>query len=288
MKWNIITDSSCDMFGFDKEHENIVFSSVPFTISVGDENFVDDRNLDVDGMIDSMDACAEASHTACPSPHAWQEKFEQEGNVIAITISSKLSGSYNSACAAKDMVLEEQPDKKIAVIDSRSAGSELVLLVKKICELIESGADFETVVEKAELYSRHTHVVFALSSFNNLVKNGRAPKLAGQLTQMLNIRLAVSPEWKSGEIKAIKKGRGAKRIVTNTMADCLAFLAEYPGSSVRVLTTGAAEEQELVSQALAGQDYVDAGTGPIGCTIATHVGVDAIAISYCPRYQPTH
>lgn len=131
MKWNIITDSSCDMFGFEKEHENIVFSSVPFTISVGDENFVDDRNLDVDGMIDSMDACAEASHTACPSPHAWQEKFEQEGNVIAITISSKLSGSYNSACAAKDMVLEEQPDKKIAVIDSRSAGSELVLLVKK-------------------------------------------------------------------------------------------------------------------------------------------------------------
>ena len=56
------------------------------------------------------------------------------------------------------MVLEEQPDKKIAVIDSRSAGSELVLLVKKICELIESGAEFETVVEKAELYSRHTHV----------------------------------------------------------------------------------------------------------------------------------
>lgn len=56
---------------------------------------------------------------------------------------------------------------------------------------------------------------------------------------------------------------------------------------MRVLTTGAAEEQELVNQALAGQDYVDAGTGPIGCTIATHVGVDAIAISYCPRYQPT-
>lgn len=68
MKWNIVTDSSCDMFGFDKDYENIVFSSVPFTISVGDENFIDDQNLDVDGMIDSMDACAQASHTACPSP----------------------------------------------------------------------------------------------------------------------------------------------------------------------------------------------------------------------------
>ena len=209
MKWNIITDSSCDMFGFDKEHENIVFSSVPFTISVGDENFVDDRNLDVDGMIDSMDACAEASHTACPSPHAWQEKFEQEGNVIAITISSKLSGSYNSACAAKDMVLEEQPDKKIAVIDSRSAGSELVLLVKKICELIESGADFETVVEKAELYSRHTHVVFALSSFNNLVKNGRMSKIVGFVANKLGF-WGIGIGTEEGTIQIKGKARGKK------------------------------------------------------------------------------
>lgn len=218
MKWNIITDSSCDMFGFDKEHENIVFSSVPFTISVGDENFVDNRNLDVDGMIDSMDACAEASHTACPSPHAWQEKFEQEGNVIAITISSKLSGSYNSACAAKDMVLEEQPDKKIAVIDSRSAGSELVLLVKKICELIESGTDFETVVEKAELYSRHTHVVFALSSFNNLVKNGRMSKIVGFVANKLGFwGIGIGSEQGTIEIK--QKIRGSKKALDAIIED---------------------------------------------------------------------
>ena len=218
MKWNIITDSSCDMFGFEKEHENIVFSSVPFTISVGDENFVDDRNLDVDGMIDSMDACAEASHTACPSPHAWQEKFEQEGNVIAITISSKLSGSYNSACAAKDMVLEEQPDKKIAVIDSRSTGPEMVLLVKKICELIESGADFETVVEKAELYSRHTHVVFALSSFNNLVKNGRMSKIVGFVANKLGFwGIGIGSEQGTIEIK--QKIRGSKKALDAIIED---------------------------------------------------------------------
>ena len=130
------------------------------------------------------------------------------------------------------------------------------------------------------------HLLLIPRTLENLVKNGRAPKLAGQLTQMLNIRLAVSPEWKSGEIKAIKKGRGAKRIVANTMADCLAFLAEHPVRACaysRPRRRGARARQP----ALAGQNYVDAGTGPIGCTIATHVGVDAIAISYCPRYQPT-
>ena len=151
-------------------------------------------------MIDSMDACAEASHTACPSPHAWQEKFKQEGNVIAITISSKLSGSYNSACAAKDMVLEEQPDKKIAVIDSRSAGSELVLLVKKICELIESGADFETVVEKTELYS------------------GRMSKIVGFVANRLGFwGIGIGSEQGTIEIK--QKIRGSKKALDAIIED---------------------------------------------------------------------
>ncbi len=218
MKWNIITDSSCDMFGLGREYENIVFSSVPFTISVGDESFIDDHELDIDRMIDSMDACAQASHTACPSPHAWQEKFEQEGNVIAITISSKLSGSYNSACAAKDMVLEDDHNKKIAVIDSRSTGPEMVLLVRKLCELIESGADFDSVVEKAELYSRHTHIVFALSSFNNLVKNGRMNKIVGFVANKLGFwGIGIGSEQGTIEIK--HKLRGSKKALDAIIED---------------------------------------------------------------------
>ncbi|MFR3878039.1 MAG: hypothetical protein ACLTYW_07705 [Collinsella sp.] len=83
-----------------------------------------------------------------------------------------------------------------------------------------------------------------------------------------------------------QEGRGAKRIVANTMADCLAFW-RAPGLKRARAHDRRRRGAELVNEALAGQDYVDAGTGPIGCTIATHVGVDAIAISYCPRYQPT-
>ena len=116
------------------------------------------------------------------------------------------------------MVLEEQPDKKIAVIDSRSAGSELVLLVKKICELIESGADFETVVEKAELYSRHTHVVFALSSFNNLVKNGRMSKIVGFVANKLGFwGIGIGSEQGTIEIK--QKIRGSKKALDAIIED---------------------------------------------------------------------
>ena len=197
-------------------------------------------------------------------------------------ISNIREAKYVSRDEALDSFVEEMDsDAMFNGLDASTFRDRYVVTLEDNSLMKETEAQIRATLPDA-------HLLLIPRTLENLVKNGRAPKLAGQLTQMLNIRLAVSPEWKSGEIKAIKKGRGAKRIVVNTMADCLAFLAEHPGSSVRVLTTGAAEEQELVSQALAGQDYVDAGTGPIGCTIATHVGIDAIAISYCPRYQPIH
>ena len=131
-------------------------------------------------------------------------------------------------------------------IDSRTGSGAEGLLVEYALAMREDGRSLDETEAQIRATLPDAHLLLIPRTLENLVKNGRAPKLAGQLTQMLNIRLAVSPEWKSGEIKAIKKGRGAKRIVANTMANCLAFLAEHPGSSVRVLTTGAAEEPELV------------------------------------------
>lgn len=218
MKWNIIADSSCDMFELEQTHENIRFATVPFTISVGDENYVDDEKLDTDELVGAMEACAHASHTACPSPNAWYEQFEQEGDIFAITISSNLSGSYNSACAARDMILEEHPERKIHVIDSHSSGAELILLVRKLCELMESGCDFDSIVEKIERYSRSTHVVFALSSFNNLVKNGRMNKLVGFVANKLGFwGIGIGSEQGTIEIKG--KVRGAKKALDVILAD---------------------------------------------------------------------
>lgn len=204
-------------------------------------------------------------------------------SAIFISLCSEWSACYANACLVADT-----HELDVRCVDSRTGSGAEGLLVEYALAMRDDGRSLDETEAQIRATLSDAHLLLIPRTLENLVKNGRAPKLAGHLTQMLNIRLAVSPEWKSGEIKVIKKGRGAKRIVANTMADCLDFLAEHPGASVRVLTTGAVEEQELVNQALAGQDYVDAGTGPIGCTIATHVGVDAIAISYCPRYQPAN
>ena len=261
---------------------------IPLHVIIEGEDLLDQVQITAEEYVARMAGAEQLPHTSQPSAGEFKALFDRvladgHDSAIFISLCSEWSACYSNAC-----LTAETHELDVRCIDSRTGSGAEGLLVEYALAMREDGRSLDETEAQIRATLPDAHLLLIPRTLENLVKNGRAPKLAGQLTQMLNIRLAVSPEWKSGEIKAVKKGRGAKRIVANTMADCLAFLTEHPGSSVRVLTTGAAEEQELVNQALAGQNYVDAGTGPIGCTIATHVGVDAIAISYCPRYQPTN
>ena len=126
MSWIIVSDSSCELRSLENPAPDLSFATVPLKIRVGDREFVDNSALDVDAMIDAMHNYNGASTTACPSPEEWAEKFMQADNVLAITISSNLSGSYNSAMVAREMVLESHPEKRIHVLDSLSTGGEIL------------------------------------------------------------------------------------------------------------------------------------------------------------------
>lgn len=218
MKWNIVTDSSCDLFPAVLQNGEVQISSVPFIISVGNRDFVDDETLNTAEMLDAMERCQQASHTSCPSPQGWLEQFGKADFCIAITISSRLSGSMNSAALAKEMVLERFPTKKIAVLDSHSTGPEIAMCVKKICDLIEAGADFEKVVSEAETFLRDTHIVFALSSFNNLVKNGRMSKIAGFIASKLGM-WGIGIGSDEGTISIKGKTRGTAKAIAMLLED---------------------------------------------------------------------
>ena len=212
MKWNIVTDSSCDLFPDKLPDGDISLSSVPFTISVGDRDFVDDPSLDTGRMLDAMESSPEISHTSCPAPSAWLEQFEKADYSIAITISSQLSGSMQSALAARDMALERHPEKKIAVLDSRSTGPELALCVEEIEKLIRRGAEFEDVVAHGERFLKSAKVMFALCSFDNLVRNGRMSRVVGFVARVLNM-WGIGSGSEEGKIVIEGKTRGAKKAV---------------------------------------------------------------------------
>ena len=216
MTWNIVTDSSCDLFPSQSEDGQVRLSSVSFVISVGKTDFVDDETLDVPAMLEAMEKEPAASHTSCPSPQAWLTEFERADNVIALTISSQLSGSMNSAQIAREMALEEHPEKRIAVLDSRSTGPELVLCVEEIRRQIGAGAEFDTVVSGAVAFFQKTRVAFALSSFDNLVKNGRMSRFKGFLAKTLHMwGIGVGSE--EGTIQVTGKTRGSAGAISKLL-----------------------------------------------------------------------
>ena len=179
---------------------------------------MDTKPLDIENLLTHMETCPTASHTSCPSPGNWYETFEQAQQIIAITISAKLSGSYNSAMTAREMILEKTPEKKIYVLDSRSAGSALTMYAEKAAELIEGGADFHTVVSGLEEYRKHRHTIFALSSFNNLVKNGRISKAVGFIVGKLGI-WGIGIGSQEGGIIVKNKMRGIQKVIGSFLAD---------------------------------------------------------------------
>ncbi|MBO4107250.1 DegV family protein [Streptococcus suis] len=212
-KWKIVADSGCDYRQLDQLAPNAEFISVPLTVQIGAETFVDQADLDIDKMMEVMYASSEAAGSACPSPQAYQAAFEGADQIIVVTLTGTLSGSFNSARVARDMYLEEHPDAKIHLIDSLSAGGEMDLLVTEINRLISSGLEFEEVVSAITTYQENSKLLFVLAKVDNLVKNGRLSKLVGTVVGLLNIRM-VGEASSEGKLELLQKARGHKKSVT--------------------------------------------------------------------------
>lgn len=216
MKWMIVADSSCDLQTMETGSPDVQYESVPFQMIMDGKEYEDNAELNVQEMVDRMET-AKVSHSACPSPEAWENKFLQAERSIAITISSRLSGSYNSAMAARGMVLEKYPEKKIEVIDSLSTGPKLVLLAQLAARQINASASFEQVCESCRAFAQNAKTLFTLSSFHNLVQNGRVSKVAGFIAGKLNIRV-IGIGTEEGRIHLKELMRGEKRTLRSMIA----------------------------------------------------------------------
>lgn len=220
MKWNIVCDSSCDILTLENLAPDTCFSVAPLKIIVGDMEFTDDETLDRQRMLDAMAGYKGASSTACPSPFEWASQFEKADYSIAVCISSQLSGAYNSALVAKDMVAEKFPGKKIHVVNSRSTSGSMILLAEKINSLISEGKDFDRVVNEIEQYNNTMQLTFCLTNYDNLIKTGRMSAFTGAVASVLGIR-AIAMKSPLGEINVLSKQRGdanTYKYIVNQMA----------------------------------------------------------------------
>ncbi|MDE6922457.1 MAG: DegV family protein [Oscillospiraceae bacterium] len=209
MGFSIIVDSCCDLTP--EMRANPIFRSIPLTIRVGGKDYIDDQNLDTSLLIYAIDQRPDASSSSCPSPGDYLEAFRQaEGDIYVVTLSALLSGSHNSAWQAKQMFLEEEPERNIHVFNSCSASAGEVLLAQKLHRLASSGIPFSQVVAQTEQAVTDSNTLFVLENLDNLRKNGRLTKVQAMLTGALRIKLIMgaTPEGeicKHGQALSIKQ-----------------------------------------------------------------------------------
>ena len=192
------------------------FALVPFKIRVGEREYVDLATLNTQQMLQAMTDYNGASTTACPSPEEWAEYFLQADNVFAFTISSNLSGSYNAAMAAREMVLEEHPEKKIFVLDTLSCAGALAGAAELANKLIAENQTFDDICFALKKFAESTHILFALASFDNLAKNGRVSKVVGFIAGRLNMRV-LGRRTADGKIDFYFKTRGETRVLAKIL-----------------------------------------------------------------------
>lgn len=231
MKWKIVTDSGSDLRQIDNLNEDVAFESVPLMLNIGNKVYVDDENVNISAVMDAMEGETAASSSACPAPNAYAETYKGAENVIAFTLSSNLSGSYNSASLGRDIFLEQKPDANIFVFDSLSAGSEINMLVRKAVELANKGVSFDEMVAELKAYHEHTTVSFLLESVDNLVKNGRVNKIVGQMIGLLGIRL-VGRRTEEGRIELAHKSKGTKRAMRTLLEEVISN--GYQGGTMEI------------------------------------------------------
>ena len=209
MSYKIIIDSCGELL--EEWKGDAHFESVPLTLNVGGETVIDDETFDQKSFLQKVANCPECPKSACPSPERYRNAYQcGADHIYAVTLSAELSGSYNSAVLGKSLLLEEKPEAKVYVFNSRSASIGQTLIAMKIQELEEAGKDFEEVVREVEEYIEGQDTYFVLDNLETLRKNGRLSRVKSLVATALKIKpvMGATPE---GTICQLDQARGINK-----------------------------------------------------------------------------
>ena len=249
MSYKIVIDSCGEFLEQWKTDDR--FESVPLVLTVGGENIVDDETFDQAEFLKKVAACEECPKSACPSPERYMKAFECEAErIYAITLSSELSGSYNSAVLGKNLLLEEHPEKKIHVFNSRSASVGETLIAMKIEECENAGLSFEEVVRTVEEYISGQNTFFVLENLDTLRKNGRLSGVKAFVATALKIK-PVMGSTDEGTICQLDQARGMNKALIKMMEHIVSKTSDGENKVLAICHCNCPERAEMFKEAIA-------------------------------------
>lgn len=229
MRYKIVIDSCGELV--EKWKDSPAVERASLTLTVDDEDIIDDDTFDQAYFLKRVAESPNCPKSSCPSPERYMSAYDCEAeHVYAVTLSSELSGSYNSAVLGMNLLKETHPDKKIHVFNSRSASVGQTLIALKIEECEEQGMEFEEVVKKVDAYISEQNTYFVLETLETLRKNGRLSNLKAFVATALKIKpvMGSTPE---GTIVQLDQARGMNKAVMK-MVDYVVERTPNPAEKV--------------------------------------------------------
>ena len=232
MSFKIVVDSCCDLpVEYRKDNR---FQVVPLVLQIDEHIIIDDDSFDQADYLAKVAASENCAKTACPSPELYMDAYTGDfDDVYVVTLSSKLSGSYNSALLGKNLYHEEKGDKNIHIFDSLSACCGEAQIARKTFELASLGLPFEEVVSEVEKYRDEMLTYFVLDSLETLRKNGRLTGVKAIVATTLNIKPVCCGI--RGEIVQKSQGIGIRKALMK-MTELVAAELKDPESKTLMIT----------------------------------------------------
>ena len=251
MSYRIIVDSCGELT--DEMKKSGMYKSAPLSMEVNGIHVADDNTFDQARFLRLVAESPHCPRSSCPSPEEYMSLYDCGADrVYVVTLSSELSGSYNSAELGRKLFEEEHSDKKIYVFNSRSASVGETLIAMKIRECEERGMDFEEVKECVESYIKGQNTYFVLENLDTLRKNGRLTGIKSLVASALNIK-PVMGSTPAGTICQLGQARGIKRAL-DKMTDHIVQNAESPEEKVLgIAHCNCPERAEKVREILLGK-----------------------------------
>ena len=276
-KIRIITDSASDIVNPTRKEVTVL----PLRISFGEKEYLDGVDLSHMEFYNMLIESDELPKTSLISPDSFERAYEEAvatgEKVIVITISDKLSGTFQSA-----VIAAQDYEGKVFCVDSESAEPGERILVEYALRLMDQGLTAEEICEKLEQAKKRIHIIALLDTLEYLKKGGRIPKSAALIGEVLSIKPVVTIV--NGEVSLLGKARGSKNgnnllIKEILKADgidfSMPFCLGYTGIEDKLLQKYIADSESLW------KDYTgELPVSTIGATIGTHVGPNAVAVAF--------
>jgi DegV family protein with EDD domain len=289
--FTIMTDSCCDMPRKYIDEKAIPFVSL--TCNLNGKEYYDDfgKSLSYQEFYDSMRSGV-IPKTSQPSPDAFYKVFKEivssGKDILYVCVSSGLSGTYNSANIAKNMILDEFEDARIEIVDTLTASLGQGLMLMRAIEMKERGSSLDEIVNHLEGIKFNLNTYMTVDDLNHLKRGGRISAAAAIVGVVLHIKplLTLSDE---GKVHAILKVKGRKSVI-NKLAEFVCKKIEHPEDEIVAICHGDAEAEALkLKEIIMSQKSVkDVLINYVGPVVGTYGGPGAMAVFFVGKHRQNH